>query len=171
MYFVVRAIHEFKIAMKFLFTLIILRISWNPHIQMSTNMSNVVNDFTVTYFSLLPVTLFSTLKFLWKVPYIHNYILPSTCLEWGVGRSSHSCLSAGVLEWPWLLWFQWQTAGPHCVWCTPWVHAAVRKRGVCEVHKDGYMFITVVYTKGIKHSILMFFLVLLFISVTRYYVQ
>ena len=56
-HFVSRAIYDFKIPTKFLFTLIILHIISNPQIQVSTNMSNVVkpqnfvptklNDFTV----------------------------------------------------------------------------------------------------------------------------
>ena len=41
-YFVVRAIHDFKIPTKYLFTLETLHILRNPRIQVSTNMSNVV---------------------------------------------------------------------------------------------------------------------------------
>ena len=56
-YFLGRAIHELKIPRKYLFTLVILQIIWNPRIQVSTNMTNVIkskkfkptnlNDFTV----------------------------------------------------------------------------------------------------------------------------
>jgi len=56
-YLVGRAIHEFKIPTKLLFTLDLLHLVWNPQIQVSTNVSNVVkpqnfvptklNDFTV----------------------------------------------------------------------------------------------------------------------------
>jgi len=62
--FVCRSIHKYKIPMKYLFTfkLVILHIIWNPRIQVSTNMSNVVkprnfvptklNDFTVLWLYL-----------------------------------------------------------------------------------------------------------------------
>jgi len=58
-YFVDRAIYEFKIPMKYVFTLDILHITRNTQNQVSTNMSNDVkprnfvptelNDFAVTF--------------------------------------------------------------------------------------------------------------------------
>jgi len=41
-YFMGRTIQEFKIQMKYFFTLVIFNIIWNPWMQVSTNMSNVV---------------------------------------------------------------------------------------------------------------------------------
>ena len=41
-YFMGRTIQEFKIQMKYLFILVIFNIIWNPWMQVSTNMSNVV---------------------------------------------------------------------------------------------------------------------------------
>jgi len=58
-YFVDRAIHEFKIPTKNLYTWVILHIIWNPQIQVFTNMFNVdkpwnfmpmkLNNFTVVW--------------------------------------------------------------------------------------------------------------------------
>jgi len=59
-YLVGRTIHELKIPMKYLFTLVIFNIIWNPQIEVFTNMSIIVkpqnlvpmklNDFTVLLF-------------------------------------------------------------------------------------------------------------------------
>jgi len=63
MFFVGRAIFDFKIPTKYLFTLVILHIIRNPQIKVSMNMSIVVkqrnflpmklNDFTILFFILL----------------------------------------------------------------------------------------------------------------------
>ena len=41
-YFVDRAIHELNTPTKYLLTIVMLRIRWNPRVQVSTNMSIVV---------------------------------------------------------------------------------------------------------------------------------
>jgi len=45
--FMCRAYHKFKIPMKYLFTLVIVHVSWKPWIQVSTNMSNVIKPWNL----------------------------------------------------------------------------------------------------------------------------
>ena len=79
-YFMGMVNHEFK---KYLFILVLLHILWNPQIQVSTYMSNVVKPWNFVPTKLNDFTVFNLLK----TQIIDSHCLSQAC-SWSTQRSS-----------------------------------------------------------------------------------